>query len=200
MSVRIQAAIELVQNGISGKLDVAMLARQVNMSASRLRHVFKKETGLSPIQYIKLKRMQEAEHLLRTTFLSVKEITHRAGFTNESYFSREFRRTHGLPPGKYRRQDRGSRKVANDAPLIVNKKYRMEAGYAFAGRGSSTKSGAPHPFRNSDRLAISQKGGVPESRRPRIRVGLSRARGAPLLSFIDSRRLDPKHNALCQTR
>lgn len=46
--------------------------------------------------------MQEAEHLLRTTFLSVKEITHRAGFSNESYFSREFRRTHGLPPGKYR--------------------------------------------------------------------------------------------------
>jgi transcriptional regulator GlxA family with amidase domain len=107
LSVRIQAAIEIVQNGISGKLDVAMLARQVNMSASRLRHVFKKETGLSPSQYIKLKRLQEAEHLLQTTFLSVKEITHRAGFTNESYFSREFRRTHGLPPGKYRANGEG---------------------------------------------------------------------------------------------
>ena len=102
LNVKIQAAIEIIQNGISDKLDIGMLARQINMSASRLRHVFKKETGLSPSQYIKLKRMQEAEHLLGTTFLSVKEITHRAGFTNESYFSREFRRTHGLPPGKYR--------------------------------------------------------------------------------------------------
>ena len=102
MNVKIQAAIEIIQNGISDKLDIAMLARQINMSASRLRHVFKKETGLSPSQYIKLRRMQEAEHLLLTTFLSVKEISHRAGFTNESYFSREFRRTHGLPPGKYR--------------------------------------------------------------------------------------------------
>lgn len=116
LSVRIQAAIEIIQNGISGKLDIAMLARQINMSASRLRHVFKKETGLSPSQYIKLKRMQEAEHLLRTTFLSVKEITHRAGFTNESYFSREFRRTHGLPPGKYRGDEEGLANLVKDGP------------------------------------------------------------------------------------
>lgn len=107
MNVKIQAAIEIIQSATSGKLDVPMLARQINMSASRLRHVFKKETGLSPSQYIKLKRMQEAEHLLQTTFLSVKEITHRAGFTNESYFSREFRRTHGLPPGKCRGKTEG---------------------------------------------------------------------------------------------
>ena len=114
LNVRIQAAIEIIQNGISGELDVAMLARQINMSGSRLRHVFKKETGLSPSQYIKLKRMQEAEHLLRTTFLSVKEIAHRAGFTNESYFSREFRRTHDLPPGKYRGNGEGRVNVVND--------------------------------------------------------------------------------------
>jgi AraC-like DNA-binding protein len=101
---------------MSGKLDVAILAREINMSVSRLRHVFKKETGLSPRQYIKLKRMQEAEHLLRTTFLSVKEITHRVGFTNESYFSREFLRTHGLPPGKYRGNGKGLANVVNDGP------------------------------------------------------------------------------------
>ena len=116
LSLKIQTAIEIVQNGISGELDVAMLARQVNMSASRLRHVFKKETGLSPSQYIKLKRMQEAEHLLWTTFLSVKEITHREGFTNESYFSREFRRTHGLPPGKYRGNREALVNLAKDGP------------------------------------------------------------------------------------
>ena len=116
LNVKIQAAIEIIQNGISDKLDIAMLARQINMSASRLRYVFKKETGLSPSQYIKLKRMQEAEHLLGTTFLSVKEITHRAGFTNESYFSREFRRTHGLPPGKYRGNGEGLVNLVKDGP------------------------------------------------------------------------------------
>lgn len=114
LSVRIQAAIEIIQNGISGKLEIAMLARQINMSASRLRHVFKEETGLSPSQYIKRKRMEEAEHLLRTTFLSVKQITHRAGFRNESYFSREFRRTHGLPPGKYRGNGEGLANLVKD--------------------------------------------------------------------------------------
>lgn len=106
MDLRIQAAIEVIQKGISGKVEIETLARQTNVSASRLRHVFKAETGLSLTQYIKLTRLQEAEHLLRTTFLSVKEITYRIGFSNGSYFSREFRRTHGLAPGKYRARSR----------------------------------------------------------------------------------------------
>lgn len=102
MDQRIQAAIEVIQNGISGKLEIADLARQTNVSASHLRHVFKTETGLSLTQYIKVITMQQAELLLRTTFLSVKEVVHRVGFGSESYFSREFRRIHGLAPGKYR--------------------------------------------------------------------------------------------------
>jgi AraC family transcriptional regulator of arabinose operon len=100
---RIQAAIEVIQNGISGKLEIADLARQTNVSASHLRHLFKTETGLSFTQYIKVIRMQQAELLLRgTTVLSVKKVVHRVGFSSESYFSREFRRIHGLAPGRYR--------------------------------------------------------------------------------------------------
>ena len=67
---RIQAAIEIIENGISGNLEIATVARQINMSASRLRHVFKTETGVSLNQYIKRTRMHEAETLLHTTFLS----------------------------------------------------------------------------------------------------------------------------------
>ncbi len=106
LDLRIQAAIEVIQNAISGKVEIETVARQTNVSASRLRHVFKAEMGLSLTQYIKRKRMQEAEHLLRTTFLSVKEIAHRVGFGNDNSFSREFHRTHGLAPGKYRARSR----------------------------------------------------------------------------------------------
>ncbi|MGH9881794.1 MAG: helix-turn-helix domain-containing protein [Pyrinomonadaceae bacterium] len=67
------------------------------------------ETGLTLMQYLKLVRMQEAEHLLRTTFLSVKEIMNRVGINNESYFSREFMKAHGLAPGKYTAASRKSR-------------------------------------------------------------------------------------------
>jgi AraC family transcriptional regulator of arabinose operon len=99
---RIQVLISTIQDKPSSRFDIQDLARLANISASRLRHLFKSQTGLSPAQYIKQVRMAQAAALLRTTFLSVKEIMNNVGIHNESYFSREFRNVHGLPPGQYR--------------------------------------------------------------------------------------------------
>jgi AraC family transcriptional regulator, arabinose operon regulatory protein len=99
---RIQITISTIQTQISSKVDVNRLAQKANISASHLRHLFKMETGLTLMQYIKLIRMQKAEQLLLSTFLSVKEIMNRVGISNESYFSREFKRTFGLAPLQYR--------------------------------------------------------------------------------------------------
>lgn len=110
---RIQITISEIQNRISKEVDVQELARKANVSASHLRHLFKLETGLTLMQYVKLIRMQKAEHLLLSTFLSVKEIMNRVGISNESYFSREFKRTFGLAPLQYRNSiDRRGRKHA----------------------------------------------------------------------------------------
>jgi two-component system response regulator YesN len=79
------------------------LGRQVNLSASRLRHIFKQQTGKTPAQYLKDLRLRQAELLLRTTFLSVKQITSRVGLTTGSHFVREFKRVHGMAPTAYRR-------------------------------------------------------------------------------------------------
>jgi AraC-like DNA-binding protein len=95
-------AIAAIQSRYSRGIDVGELARKANISASHLRHLFKVETGLTLTQYVKLIRMQKAEQLLLSTFLSVKEIMNRVGINNESYFSREFKRTFGLAPLQYR--------------------------------------------------------------------------------------------------
>jgi AraC-like DNA-binding protein len=116
---RIQAAIEAIQNGISGKLEIQTLARRSNLSPSHLRHIFKDETGLSLTQYIKVARMQKAELLLLTTSLSVKEVMYRVGFSNESHFSRAFRRTHGLAPGKYRAKAQLNREVRDRRQVVA---------------------------------------------------------------------------------
>jgi transcriptional regulator GlxA family with amidase domain len=47
-------------------------------------------------------RLREAEKLLRTTFLRVKEIMNRVGFLDESHFGHQFKKTYGLSPSKYR--------------------------------------------------------------------------------------------------
>ncbi len=103
MDRRIALVISQLQARISSPLNLIEIARDVNLSSSRLRHLFKNETGQTPAQYLKQLRMQRSEILLRTTFLSIKEIVNKVGFMNSSSFVREFRRIYGLSPTAYRR-------------------------------------------------------------------------------------------------
>jgi transcriptional regulator GlxA family with amidase domain len=82
--------------------DIVQLGQLVNLSGSRLRHLFKAEMHQTPAQYLRAIRMKEAATLLGATFLSVKEIMNRVGISNESHFVHEFKKTHGLAPSKYR--------------------------------------------------------------------------------------------------
>ena len=91
-----------MESRVSARLDMRELAREVNLSPSRLRHLFKRETGNTPAQHLKRLRMQKAECLLRTTFLSVKEIINRIGMTNSSHFVREFKKIYDAAPTRYR--------------------------------------------------------------------------------------------------
>lgn len=78
------------------------LAQSLNLSESRLRHLFKAETGVSPVQYLKAQRMQKARKLLETTFLNVKEVMLKVGAKDTSHFIRDFRKAFGLSPSQYR--------------------------------------------------------------------------------------------------
>lgn len=82
--------------------DVVQLGQLVNLSGSRLRHLFKAEMDQAPGQFLRAIRMREAATLLQTTDLSVKEIMNRVGKSNESHFVHEFKKAHGSSPSKYR--------------------------------------------------------------------------------------------------
>jgi AraC family transcriptional regulator of arabinose operon len=86
-----------------GSCEFSELAALVNLSTSRLRHLFKQETGRTPAQYLKTVRLRKAEVLLRTTFLTVKEIVNQLGLTSGSHFVREFRKAHRVSPTAYRK-------------------------------------------------------------------------------------------------
>ncbi|CAN5864144.1 hypothetical protein BH18ACI4_BH18ACI4_20550 [soil metagenome] len=115
MDRRIQIVGSAIETDFQRAWNTQTLAQLVNLSASRFRHLFKAEMGQTPAQYLKSIRMREAEKLLRTTFLSVKEIMNSVGISNESHFVHEFKKTHGLAPSKYR----SAFKVA--APVILAK-------------------------------------------------------------------------------
>jgi AraC family transcriptional regulator len=87
---------------LSRELELYETARSVNLSHSRLRYLFKEQTGMSPTHYLKHLRMQEAKRLAENTFLNVKQIMNKLGMRDESHFVRDFKRIHGVTPSQYR--------------------------------------------------------------------------------------------------
>ncbi|MNU06934.1 HTH-type transcriptional activator Btr [compost metagenome] len=64
--------------------------------------MFKKYTGISPIDYLIAYRMKEAHRLLTSTCATVKEISEMVGYTDAYYFSRLFKKQFGLAPTQLR--------------------------------------------------------------------------------------------------
>lgn len=104
MEPRIQTAIRLMTADLHREISINELAKSLNLSESRLRHLFKAETGVSPIQYLKAQRIQRARKLLETTFLNVKEVMLKVGARDKSHFIRDFKKAFGLSPSQYRAQ------------------------------------------------------------------------------------------------
>ena len=102
MDHRALRVITLMQDDLRRDLTLAHIAQMVNLSTSRLRHLFKNEVGTTPTQYLRALRLQEAKRLLETTPLRVKEVRSAVGFVDDSHFVRDFKRAHGQSPVEYR--------------------------------------------------------------------------------------------------
>jgi AraC-like DNA-binding protein len=68
------------------------------MSASALHSHFKSVTAMSPLQFQKQLRLQEARRLMLQGLCDAATASHSVGYTSPSQFSREYRRLFGLPP------------------------------------------------------------------------------------------------------
>jgi AraC family transcriptional regulator of arabinose operon len=102
MDPRVCRVIEIMNAEFHRALSPEELARTVNLSDSRLRHVFKLETGTSLVHYLRQLRMARAKDLTETTFLTVKEIMAAVGFQDASHFVRDFQKVYGLSPKRTR--------------------------------------------------------------------------------------------------
>jgi transcriptional regulator GlxA family with amidase domain len=102
MDLRVKATINLMHESLTHRLSIRSLARTVNLSSTRLRQLFRKETGRSPLGYLNELRLESAAQLLRGTFLSVKEVTSRVGIRDTTHFVRSFKKQYGLTPSEFR--------------------------------------------------------------------------------------------------
>lgn len=102
MDRRVQKVINFMKEDICRELPFDDIAQSVNLSSSRLRYLFKSETGMAPAHYLKHLRLQRARELAGSTFLTVKQIMEKLGIHDESHFVRDFKRAYGLTPSQYR--------------------------------------------------------------------------------------------------
>jgi transcriptional regulator GlxA family with amidase domain len=83
---------------------VGALARRTAVSRSVLDERFREVLGQPPIRYLTQWRMHLAENLLRTTDLTVYDISRRVGYQSDEAFSRAFKRERGQSPAHWRRR------------------------------------------------------------------------------------------------
>ena len=105
---RIAKAIELVRKSYDKPLRIPSLARQLGMSTSGLHHHFKAVTAMSPLQFQKQLRLQEARRLLVAGDFDAATAGYRVGYDDASQFSREYKRFFGEPPIRDVERLRGS--------------------------------------------------------------------------------------------
>ena len=98
---------QLLERDFSRHHDAAHYADELRVPAAALSRALTQVTGRPTKELIVDRVMLEAARLLRFTDLSVGEVAHRAGYGDQLYFSRAFKRRHGVPPMAYRARSQG---------------------------------------------------------------------------------------------
>lgn len=97
----IQMAINYMNQHFGQKITIEFLSKLSNMSESNFNRTFKRETGVSPIEYLINIRLKKAKRLLRERNINITEISLKCGFYSLSHFSSCFTKQFGISPSDY---------------------------------------------------------------------------------------------------
>lgn len=99
----LKLAQEFIAAHYAQSLTLEQVAAHVALSPPYFSRIFKQEMGCTFIEYLTRARMDEARRLLRTTTLSLAEISYAVGYQNPNYFSEVFKSLEGMTASAYRR-------------------------------------------------------------------------------------------------
>lgn len=97
---KLDKVMRYLHNHYDAKLDVDLLANMAHMSTSTFHRNFKHLTASSPIQYVKMLRLNRARELLQDNGIKVKQAAAQVGYESPHQFSREFTRYFGVSPSE----------------------------------------------------------------------------------------------------
>jgi AraC-like DNA-binding protein/ligand-binding sensor protein len=102
LASRIRPAIEYMDYHYDLPIKLKSLAQLSGLSVFRFAHLFREQTGVTPVEYLTRVRIGHAMRLLTTTDWDFRQIMESTGYTYQSYFIRMFKRVTGTTPQQYR--------------------------------------------------------------------------------------------------
>lgn len=103
-SKQIAQVLDYIHKHLCEALPIKILCKVGCMSRANLFRKFKKEVGLTPIEFINRERIRRAAEMLLQTPLTIVDIGYQVGFNSIGYFIRLFKKYMGVTPNRYRLQ------------------------------------------------------------------------------------------------
>ena len=94
----------ILENYSDPSFAVSDVAEAVGISQMHLRRLVKAKVNMSPVQYVTHLRIEKAKNILQTSNLMISEVASISGFTDQYYFSREFKSVVGISPTEYKKR------------------------------------------------------------------------------------------------
>ena len=102
----VSPAINYIQNNFNSQISIGTLADLCAMSQATFRRLFKETTGKSPVKYINSFKIEKSKELLKSSEITIDDITDSLSFYDKAYFCKVFKNVVGVSPSEYRRHFR----------------------------------------------------------------------------------------------
>ncbi|MEK4487462.1 AraC family transcriptional regulator [Psychrobacillus sp. FSL H8-0484] len=100
----VNKVILFINDEIETNLTVEDIALHFNISTSHLSRIFREHTGVTLVEYLNIRKVEECQYFLRHTNKGISDISNSFHFCNQSYFTRIFKKYTGLTPKQFRDQ------------------------------------------------------------------------------------------------
>lgn len=98
----VNKVILYINDEIESNLTVEDIAKRFAISTSHLSRIFREHTGVTLVEYLNVRKVEECQYFLRTTNKAISDISSSFHFCNQSYFTRIFKKYTGITPKQYR--------------------------------------------------------------------------------------------------
>jgi AraC-like DNA-binding protein len=139
---QLERVMEFIEANIHQSFHTCDLAAIVNLSAPRFAILFRRATGESPLAYLRHRRIERAQEMMRVSDEPLAEIALACGLADQSHLTKLFRRLVGSSPAAWRREQRAAAWAHRAASVGVGARHRKFPSLMQPARNLALSSGS----------------------------------------------------------